>query len=988
MGICSLLAPQIYNSPIDLILQNNFVSDKDKSEQTFTALTANLLQNTYNVSIKLSNTTFHKLFNYKVISIKNKNCNNDINNKVFIDRCNFENNDSPLFISLIQITNIVCGMNVSAQNSENLVTFQNTLFRGNKYTESMIKIDHTVEMISDVYGVPPKVLVHIIGCIFRTSGIPVYQFIEFSGAGLQNTKLFIENTNFEESIVCTAIVLSNVSLGFKGLVIFSAIEAALCLLKTDTDITFYNDVEFSNIETDDLIYSTSYSNVNVMEGAHIKIRSNKISSYIFSFHSDRSYLYKSCYFQFYKVSNDLKTTKHTITIEIVSENIRQIFNTNAGSTNCKFNPDSLYYGLNPLHVYSTHFIVQLANSSKRIFPFDTGLLCKCQGAHKNCYTNLLKPIYPGQMLKLHISLNPQMTSDDAIPIAVKVYDNDSPHKICKVSSFLEAEQIVQQNCTEVTYNILSENTQHCKLILYNADHEFPTVFFIKLLNCPAGFMYSAVEKKCICDENLLSELSITICNINDQTILRPANSWLSAVHHNNSYTYHISVYCPFLYCLSYSSHLDLSTSNSQCHFNRSGLLCGHCQQGLSTMFGSLNCQQCANVYLLLIIPIAITGVIFVFLLFPLNLTITDGTINAFILYVNIISINSPIFFTETNEFTLAYTFISLANLDLGIQTCFYNGMDDYAKMWLQLAFPFYLIFIATLIIITSRHSITIQRLTARRALPVLATLFLLSYTKILRIVSSVLFYYSTITHLPNKHTTLVWSIDPTVPLFGVKFTLLFIACLILFLILVPFNIVLLFTRTLSRFRFINRFKPLLDAYQGPYKISYYYYTGIQLLIRAIFFALSSLERNTNLVLGTIILSMIIGIQGIICPLKNKVKNIQEMFYIINLQILYVFALYNHQSISVIAFNVLFSIAAFQFALIIIYHIITYSCYNKFRNKMHLRITTISRWIRRRSKFYNQNQTVIKLCEYHNTRNEIPEAVNYYQYQESLLIEDH
>ena len=31
---------------------------------------------------------------------------------------------------------------------------------------------------------------------------------------------------------------------------------------------------------------------------------------------------------------------------------------------------------------------------------------------------------------------------------------------------------------------------------------------------------------------------------------------------------------------------------------------------------------------------------------------------------------------------------------LGIQTCFYNGMDDYAKMWLQLAFPFYLIFIA------------------------------------------------------------------------------------------------------------------------------------------------------------------------------------------------------------------------------------------------------------------------------------------------------
>ena len=402
----------------------------------------------------------------------------------------------------------------------------------------------------------------------------------------------------------------------------------------------------------------------------------------------------------------------------------------------------------------------------------------------------------------------------------------------------------------------------------------------------------------------------------------------------------------------------------------------------------MNCQQCTNIYLLLIIPIAIIGLIFVFLLFYLNLTITNGTVNAFILYANIISINSPIFFTETHEFAPSYTFISLANLDLGIQTCFYNGMDDYAKMWLQLVFPFYLIFIATLIIITSRYSITIQRLTARRALPVLATLFLLSHTKFLRIVSSVLFFYSTITHLPSKHTTLVWSIDPTVPLFGVKFTILFIACLILFLILVPFNIVLLFTRTLSRFKFINIFKPILDAYQGPYKIIYYYYTGIQLLIRVIFFVLSSLERSTNLVLGTIILSMIIGIQGIICPLKNKVENIQEMLYIINLQILYVLALYDHQLICVIAFNVMFGIAALQFALIVIYHIITYSCSNKFRTKMHLRIASISAWIARRHKCYKQKQPAIELHEYHNTRNEIPEAVNYHQYQETLLIEDY
>ena len=113
-----------------------------------------------------------------------------------------------------------------------------------------------------------------------------------------------------------------------------------------------------------------------------------------------------------------------------------------------------------------------------------------------------------------------------------------------------------------------------------------------------------------------------------------------------------------------------------------------------------------------------------------------------------------------------------------------------------------LIFIATSLIITSHYSTTIQRLTARRALPVLATLFLLSYTKILSTesVSIVLFHYSKIIHLPCGHTTLVWSVDVNVPLLGAKFAILFTVCCVIFFIILPFNVILLFTRTLSRFK--------------------------------------------------------------------------------------------------------------------------------------------------------------------------------------------
>ena len=267
-------------------------------------------------------------------------------------------------------------------------------------------------------------------------------------------------------------------------------------------------------------------------------------------------------------------------------------------------------------------------------------------------------------------------------------------------------------------------------------------------------------------------------------------------------------------------------------------------------------------------------------------------------------------------------------------------MDDYAKIWLQLAFPFYLILIAMALIITSCYSTTIQRLTARRALPVLSTLFLLSYTKTLQSVSSVLFFYSTITHLPSKCTTLVWSVDANVPLFGVHFTILFVVYVIIFLILIMFNAILLFTRTLSRFRFINRFKPLLDAYQGPYKDKFYYWTSLQLLIRVVSFGLSSLDRNINHIVGTLLLSIFGVITGAVQPFSNKIKNYQELILLCNLHGLYAISLYTQDGTNMTVVNIMISLSIVQFSFIFAYHIITYGCGGVFNNMILLCISKL------------------------------------------------
>ena len=117
------------------------------------------------------------------------------------------------------------------------------------------------------------------------------------------------------------------------------------------------------------------------------------------------------------------------------------------------------------------------------------------------------------------------------------------------------------------------------------------------------------------------------------------------------------------------------------------------------------------------------------MLFTFNLTVTNGIINTLIFYVNIISINYSKFCFDSNS--VDCTLLSLLNLDLGIEMCFYDGMDGYVKEWLQLAFPFYVMIMAFTLIIGSRYSSKLQRLTANRVLKVLATLFLLSYTKVL-----------------------------------------------------------------------------------------------------------------------------------------------------------------------------------------------------------------------------------------------------------------
>ena len=169
--------------------------------------------------------------------------------------------------------------------------------------------------------------------------------------------------------------------------------------------------------------------------------------------------------------------------------------------------------------------------------------------------------------------------------------------------FLNASEIVQEHqsyqCNEHNYTIWSELSE-CELYL-RANGGITETLYVKLTACPAGFDLCRQKGACYCDPIL--HPYVTSCDLNDETILRPANNWIFAYKVKQKYEYKVSKLCPYNHCLPHPSHLNLSVPDSQCKFHRTGLLCGQCQQGLSTIFGSSQCKHCSNFYLFIIILI-------------------------------------------------------------------------------------------------------------------------------------------------------------------------------------------------------------------------------------------------------------------------------------------------------------------------------------------------------------------------------------------------
>ena len=425
------------------------------------------------------------------------------------------------------------------------------------------------------------------------------------------------------------------------------------------------------------------------------------------------------------------------------------------------------------------------------------------------------------------------------------------------------------------------------------------LFLFNLTDCPLGFSLS--NGSCTCDDIITSHGYS--CDIDTETITSPLGYWTGLEKQESGDLLIFDDHCHSNYCDSDKHDFHLNDDPAKdCLGNRTGVLYGECKENYSVVFGSDTCyDHCTDVYLLTIPAYALAGLLLVFLLFTLRITVATGTINGLIFHANVLGLVLDQL-TEDRVQSSRYVafvcvFISLLNLDLGFPLCFYEGMTMAGKVGFQILFPVYLWSIVVMLILLSRCSIRLSELVSKSSMQVLATLFYLSFSKLLSTVI-VIFSSTTISVIkgPGNYTSrVVWyynghdygsSTHAILLALAVAFTVLFI---------LPYALLVTFSSHLLRFRIVNNFKPFIDAYGGSFKDRWRFWFGLRILITIFLFGLNGALQGTNTdVMFIVIIITVVSfmfLQHLVRPFKNHFIGAFDLFIMLNYCLLVLFFLW-------------------------------------------------------------------------------------------------
>ena len=295
----------------------------------------------------------------------------------------------------------------------------------------------------------------------------------------------------------------------------------------------------------------------------------------------------------------------------------------------------------------------------------------------------------------------------------------------------------------------------------------------------------------------------------------------------------------------------------------------------------------------------LAGVVLVVVLMTLNLTVAIGTLNGIIFYANVLGATSGTGLSNRIPSIL----ISWLNLEIGLDVCFFEGMDMYWKTWLQLAFPSYVILLVVLIVIVSEHSVKFSQLLARKnPVATLDTLILLSYTTLLQTAITALSLAKL--EYPDGSSQWVWLADGNVHYGRGKHIALIVVAILILMLGVAYTSLLFFwqwivprqDKLLFKWARSQQLCHFLEPYHAPYNFEHRYWTGLLLLVRVILSLVFSLnvsgDQGINLLAITLLVGALLFLRAQTGRLyKRKIIDWFEMICYLNVGLFSVIKLY-------------------------------------------------------------------------------------------------
>ena len=572
-------------------------------------------------------------------------------------------------------------------------------------------------------------------------------------------------------------------------------------------------------------------------------------------------------------------------------------------------------------------------------------LCYCIENTTKCVDHIPDlTIYPGETINIPLLAMGQ--SQGISPALVIAYQTN-----CNTENSLLPLKLpeTQSKCSALPYNVTS-------MVTLSACYTFSVgicgsetttkrnnVFqlAIHFKSCLPFFVLHS--GRCICAAAIEDYVADWI--ISDQLIAREGTKWIGYDEAN----YIIYLYCPSAHCSRDRAYFNYSDTDNQCVNNRRGLLCGECLYNHSLMLGTSHCEKCSDYNIFLLAAFAFAGVALVVLLLVLRLTVAEGTISGLVFYTNVFYIRRDQFLGQQIECKFLNVFLAWINLDFGIESCLYDGMDTYQNTWLQFLFPIYIWVLIGIVILSSRHSSWVTRKLGSNPVAVLATLVLLSFNKILQNIITIvspteLLYYSTTSETNTTATShWKWLYDGNVSFLVGKHIPLFLTALLVSIVFVfPYTLLIFFGQCIQAnsnikiFSWANRplLKYFLDSYHAPYQDRHRYWTGLLLLLRILLLTAFACDFSNNpseymLLVSTVITGLlswgwIFGISGIY---KNYWIGILDVSMMLNLHIVSATTMYcqkqyscgEHDYQSVIGYTSL-GVAFLTFIGILTYHL--------------------------------------------------------------------